>query len=96
VIGANSLRIACHVSCLVFLCWRLGGNVLSAQRQADGSGQTRPSSASSGMAPPQQSGQSTMVQSSSFGLFNQLREGAASIVKNVKDASAKVVETVSM
>ena len=31
----------------------------------------------------------------SFGLFSQLREGAASIVKNVKDASAKVVETVS-
>jgi len=32
---------------------------------------------------------------SSFGLFSQLKEGAASIVKNVKDASAKVVETVS-
>jgi len=31
----------------------------------------------------------------SFGLFSQLKEGAASIVKNVKDASAKVVETVS-
>jgi len=32
---------------------------------------------------------------SSFGLFSHLKEGAASIVKNVKDASAKVVETVS-
>jgi len=39
--------------------------------------------------------QPSSVSQSSFGLFSQLREGAASIVKNVKDASAKVVETVS-
>jgi len=39
--------------------------------------------------------QSSAGSQSSFGLFSQLREGAASIVKNVKDASAKVVETVS-
>lgn len=32
----------------------------------------------------------------SYGLFSQLKEGAASLMKNVKDASAKVVETVSL
>ena len=39
--------------------------------------------------------QSSSGSQSPFGLFSQLKEGAASIVKNVKDASAKVVETVS-
>lgn len=44
---------------------------------------------------PSSSSQPSSGSQSSFGLFSQLKEGAASIVKNVKDASAKVVETVS-
>jgi len=44
---------------------------------------------------PSSSHQASSGSQSSFGLFSQLKEGAASIVKNMKDASAKVVETVS-
>ena len=40
--------------------------------------------------------QPSLTASSSFGLFSQLKDGAASFMKNVKDASARVVETVSM